>query len=107
MTPPSFDELQLLYDQMCKAIGDPRRLQIIYALKEEPMYVTQLADALDMPQSTVSRHLAVLRDRNIVLTERDGAAVCYSLADPRLTDAIDLMRQILHDALMRQAGAIS
>jgi ArsR family transcriptional regulator len=52
----------------------------------------------------VSRHLAVLRQRSLVLANRDGVAVTYSLADPRIIDLLDTMRQVLRDALARQSN---
>ena len=58
---------------------------------------------LDVPQSTVSRHLAVLRERGLISGEREGTAVYYSLVDERIIDALDLMRAVL--ATQLTAGA--
>lgn len=104
---PLLDELSLLHAHICQALGDPKRLLILYALHEEPRHVTALAEALELPQPTVSRHLQVLRQRDLVVTERDGQAVVYRLADPRLIDVLDLMRQILRDRLERQANVLA
>ena len=100
-------EIELLHANICQALGDPTRLQIIYALHEEPRHVTALAEALDSPQPTISRHLAVLRRRALVTTRRDGAAVIYSLAEPRLIDVLDTMRQVLRDSLARQSEVLN
>ena len=85
-------------------MGDPKRLQIIYALAEEPRRVSALAKNLNTPQPTISRHLAILRQRSLVETDRDGVAVTYSLADPRIIEVLDMMRMVLRDALDRQAN---
>lgn len=107
MLQPHIDELTLLHEQVCQALGDPRRLQILYALYEEPRRVTDLAEDLDLPQPTVSRHLAVLRQRALVVSERNGMSVTYSLADGRLIEVLDTMRQVLRDALERQANVLA
>lgn len=107
MERPSIDELNLLHASVCQALGDPKRLNILYALNERPRHVSQLAADLDMPQPTVSRHLQTLRDRHLVVAERDGAAVVYHLAEPRVIDVLDTMRQILRDSLARQTGLIA
>lgn len=107
MERPSIDELNLLHASVCQALGDPKRLNILYALNERPRHVSQLATDLDMPQPTVSRHLQTLRDRHLVVAERDGAAVVYHLAEPRVIDVLDTMRQILRDSLARQTGLIA
>lgn len=96
-------EVNLLHANVCQALADAKRILILYALAESPKYVTELAEALDSPQSTVSRHLKVLRDRHLVTTERDGAVVRYSLADRRVIDALDSLRAVLVDTLAQQA----
>lgn len=107
MERPSIDELNLLHANVCQALGDPKRLNILYALHEQPRHVTQLAFDLDMPQPTVSRHLQTLRERHLVVAEREGAAVVYHLAEPRVIEVLDTMRQILRDSIARQTGLIS
>ena len=96
-------EVNLLHAHVCQALADPKRILILYALADEPRYVSELADYLDTPQSTVSRHLKVLRDQSLVLTERSGSSVRYSLSDRRVIDALDLLRGVLVGALTQQA----
>jgi DNA-binding transcriptional ArsR family regulator len=88
-------EVQLLHNRVCYALADPKRILILYALVEGSCCVNELVEALDVPQSTVSRHLRVLRERGLVNAERKGTAVYYTLADRRITEALDLLRAIL------------
>ena len=104
---PTQDELNLLHANICQALGDPKRIMILYALHEQPRHVSALADHLGMPQPTVSRHLRVLRQRALVLTERNGPAVVYRLGDKRMIGVLDTMRQIMRDTLERQADTLS
>ena len=103
---PKLDELQLLHSHICQALGDPKRIQILYAIHAHPRHVTALAEELSMPQPTVSRHLRMLRQRALVHTERDGAAVIYSLADERIIGVLNTMREVLRDVLAEQAGIL-
>lgn len=107
MSIPSPDELNLLHANICKAVGDPKRIQILYLLDEQSRNVTALAEALAAPQPTVSRHLTVLRERGLVEAERDGTNVYYSLADPVIISILDEMREILRRALERQAEIVA
>lgn len=104
MAIPQFNELELLHHRMCRAVNDPRRLQILYALAEQPCNVTELAERLDVPQPTVSRHLATLRQSGVVATRREGTGVFYSIAEPRIIDLLDLMRSMLKDMLAKQSN---
>ncbi len=106
MAIPNIDELTLLHSNICQALGDPKRIQILYALNDEPRHVTALASDLDMPQPTVSRHLRVLRQRSLVLTEREGPAVYYRLADPKIIAILNEMRLLLREAVSRQSNIL-
>jgi ArsR family transcriptional regulator len=107
MISPEIEELNLLHAHVCQALGDPKRLLILYALSEEPRHVSVLAEDLNMPQPTLSRHLAVLRQRSLVLAERNGMSVTYYLADPRIIEVLDMMRMVLRDSLERQSNVLS
>lgn len=96
-------EVTILHDQVCLALGDPKRILILYALSRQPRYVSELAQELDTPQPTISRHLKILRERGLVTAQRDGATVVYSLADDRMIQALDLMRAFLKDRILAQA----
>ncbi|HSL96640.1 MAG TPA: metalloregulator ArsR/SmtB family transcription factor [Thermoleophilia bacterium] len=96
-------EVNLLHANICQALADPKRILILYALAEGPRNVGELTQALDVPQSTVSRHLKVLRERRLVNAEREGVTVYYSLADPRVVEALDTLRAVLFGALAQQA----
>jgi ArsR family transcriptional regulator len=88
-------QVELLHNRVCYALSDPTRICILYVLAESRRFVHEIAELLDSPQSTVSRHLRVLRERDLVRAERQGNLVCYSLADDRIIQALDLMREIV------------
>jgi DNA-binding transcriptional ArsR family regulator len=98
-------EIYELHARVCKALADPKRLLIISELRGGPRSVGDLADALQTSQPNVSRHLAVLRDRGLVSTERAGNIVFYSLVSPKILQAVDLLREFMAEDL-RRPGAV-
>ncbi len=100
------EEVNLLHANVCQAVADPTRIRILYALSDTELHVTALADALEIPQSTVSRHLALLRQRSLVTAKRQGATVVYKLANPRVIEILDMMRQLLRETLEKQTDAL-
>ena len=66
----------------------------------------ELVEALDVPQSTVSRHLGILRERGLVNSERKGTAVYYTLVDRRIIEALNLLRAILATQLVADAELV-
>lgn len=87
-----------------KALGDPVRVRLFHLLSlHEEVCVCRLTEAMELPQSTVSRHLAVLRHAGLVNTRRDGKWIHYRLAGamaPALAALVnaDADETLQHDA---------
>jgi DNA-binding transcriptional ArsR family regulator len=107
MEPRLEKEIYELHSGVCSALADPKRIMLLYALAEGRRNVGELAEELGLPQPTTSRHLKVLRERGLVLTERDGPAVYYALADRTLIEAVDLLRSVLRGVYARRAAALN
>ncbi len=97
------EEVVRLHAHVCSGLADPNRILIIYSLAEGPRNVNDIANTVELPQPTVSRHLKILRDRGIVRTERMGQTINYYLIDIRIIQALDLLRATLADQLRNQA----
>lgn len=69
-------------------LAHPLRVLIIEELRNGEMTVSDLKDALDVPQATVSQHLGILRSNRVVLERRDGRHVFYHLRQPELADLV-------------------
>jgi DNA-binding transcriptional ArsR family regulator len=97
-------ELDELVASMCKALNDPKRLLLLYALRYGRYTVSELCELIEAPQSNTSQHLAVLRDRGLVEAERQGNNVVYSLRHPKVIESIDILRGVMSDELERQTA---
>lgn len=96
-------EADQLHAGLWAALADPRRILALYTLAKHPRTVNELATDLDIPQSSASRHLKALRERGLVRAVRHGVSIEYQLADPRVIEALDLLRAILRKRLTHQA----
>ena len=101
MTTDNTYELFRLKAELCKTFADPKRLMIITELRAGERSVGDLVAKLGSPQAVVSRHLAVLRNRGIVVARREGTSMYYRLANPRIVEACDIVHSILMDNLAR------
>jgi len=99
-------EISQLEANLCSAFADPTRILILYSLNEHPRNVTEITNDLGSNQPTISRHLKILRDHGLVHTARQGVSITYSLADPRLIQALDILRAVLHDTLTSKANLV-
>jgi DNA-binding transcriptional ArsR family regulator len=101
------EEIAELHAGICSGLADPARILVLYALAETPRNVNELADYLNLPQSTTSRHLKLLRQQNLVTGERNGQYTYYRLVDERIIEALDLLRKILNDRLTYRANLVN
>lgn len=86
-----------LHAHFLKALAHPRRLEIIYLLRDQELPVSDIHTMLDLPQANISQHLMILRDAGVVISRKDGKQIFYQLSDVRIIDSCDLIREILID----------
>ena len=91
-----------LHADFCKNLGDANRLLIIDILGKGEMPVGEIAQRLVLPQSNVSKHLALMRERGLVVTRREGSNIFYSLSDTRISEAIKLLKDIQIEQIEKQ-----
>ena len=96
-------QLYDLHAGICHTLANPKRLEIIDKLRTRELSVTELTEALEISQGNLSQHLSLMRQRGIVTTRREGLNIYYSLSNPKIIQACDLMRQVLLEYL--EAGA--
>jgi DNA-binding transcriptional ArsR family regulator len=82
-----------------KALGHPMRILILEILRQGPCSVTRLQEQIGAPESSISQQLAVLRSRGIVVTERRGTTVIYSVRNDDLFELLDVARRIFNGSL--------
>ncbi|MFH1351025.1 MAG: metalloregulator ArsR/SmtB family transcription factor [Pseudomonadota bacterium] len=67
--------------KVMKALSDPNRVKIIKMLQHKVMCVCELREALQVAQPSVSKHLKILEDADLVASKKDGLWVNYYLTD--------------------------
>ena len=100
-------QLYRLHAGICHTLAHPKRLEIIDKLGGRELSVSELVRALEISQGNLSQHLAIMRQRGIVLTRREGLNVFYRLSSPKITRACDLMRQVLLEHLEDSTRAVA
>ncbi len=98
------DEYYELHASVCKGLADPKRLLILDALRGGERSVTEICELADLPQSNVSQHLAVLREKGLVVTRREGQRVYYAVASDKINQALDLLLEVMRDSVIARAG---
>lgn len=87
-----------------RALGDPARLAIVHRLAAGPARVVDLTRVLGLAQSTVSGHLACLRDCGLAAARPQGRASVWSLTQPALLDLLTAAEAVLAGAVAASPG---
>lgn len=76
---------------LLKALANEQRLMILCSLLEGPLSVGELNEKVDLSQSALSQHLAVLRESKIVVTTREAQSIRYALPEGVVTRIIGIL----------------
>lgn len=107
--PQTFDsrsEVYARHAEMCKVFSHPLRLQILHTLREKEMSVTDMAGRLGVAVGNLSQHLNMMKLRQVLGSRKDGNIVYYRLANPKILDAFDLIREILLEQTQKEGKIV-
>jgi ArsR family transcriptional regulator, arsenate/arsenite/antimonite-responsive transcriptional repressor len=76
-----------------RALGDPTRREILRLLRDGPKTSGEIAEHFSSSWPTVSRHLAVLRDAGLILSERSGQQIVYELNTTVFQDLVERLME--------------
>jgi DNA-binding transcriptional ArsR family regulator len=78
------------------ALAHPNRIRILEFLKDSVKCNCEIAPALELEQSNLSRHLKILVQEGIIISWKDGLRVNYKIANPRILKILDAAGSIAH-----------
>lgn len=88
-----------LQADICQILANPKRLQILNLLKWGELSVGALVQAMGVAKANLSQHLSLMRQKGILATRREGTTIYYRLAIPPITEACEIMREVLLEVL--------
>ncbi len=95
-------EIYELQADVCLALANPKRIQIINLLKSGELSVGEMTKAMGINKANLSQHLTILRQKGIVRTRREGTVIYYRIGNAKIIDACAIMRDVLTEALKNQ-----
>jgi len=85
-----------------KSIAHPLRLKILCVLGDDEISVQDIVDSVGTTQSNISQHLAILREKGVLMTRREANRVFYRVSDARVLALIGMMREVFCGIPKRQ-----
>ena len=85
-------DIEVLFElaDLFKVFGDSTRLRVMVTISDAEMAVSDIADSLQMEQSTISHQLRVLRQNKLVRVRREGKQMYYTLDDDHVKKIIEM-----------------
>ncbi|MCK6391492.1 MAG: metalloregulator ArsR/SmtB family transcription factor, partial [Azonexus sp.] len=77
-----------------KSIAHPLRLKILCVLGEQEACVQEIVEVVGTSQSNISQHLAILREKGVLVTRKDANRVYYRVGDQRTLQLVSMMREV-------------
>ena len=94
-------KIYAMHAEMCKVFTNPVRVEILSLLGDGRKSVNALVDLTGYNQPNISQHLAIMKEKGIVTAEKVANNVFYSLSNPKISEAFNIMREILYDQIVR------
>ena len=96
------------YLNIFKALGDENRLRILLMLRQRPLCVCEMHEVLNIALSTLSAHLKLMKNTGLIVDEKDGRWVIYSLSQNRYLHELleTLEKQLRFDRTIESDRAI-
>ena len=88
-----------LQAEICQTLANSKRLQIVSLLKNGELPVGEMVQVMGIAKANLSQHLAIMRQKGILITRREGTTIYYRLASPKITEACTIMREVLMNLL--------
>lgn len=95
-------EIYEIHASICQCLANPKRLEIINTLRDKELSATDIAGKIGISNANASQHLAIMRNKGILKSRREGVSIHYSLANPKVITACDIMREVLFEFLNEQ-----
>lgn len=92
-------EIYEIHADICRCLANPKRLEIINTLQDKEFAATEIAGKLGISCANASQHLAIMRNKGILKSRREGVSIYYCLANPKVITACDIMREVLFEHL--------
>jgi len=101
------EEIYELQADICKIFANAKRMEIINILKDGEASANELIERTGSSKANLSQHMAALRAKGVILTRREGVNMYYSIANPKIIQACNLMKEVLAEQIQEKGRIVS
>jgi len=101
------DSIFKLQADVCKIFSNDKRLEIINLLKSGEMSNSDIMRETGLNKVNISQHMNILKSKGVVVSRRQGQQLFYSISNPKIIQACNLMREVLLEQHLARQKAVS
>jgi len=101
------DPIYELHADLCKIFSNSKRLEIIDSLKDKEMSASELIARIGLSKANLSQHISVLKLKGVILSRREGVNIYYRIANPKILQACQLIREVLFEQFREKGKIVS
>ena len=101
------DSIFKLQADVCKIFANDKRLEIINLLKDKEMSNGDIMRETGLSKVNISQHMNILKSKGVIVSRREGQLLFYSIANPKIIQACNLMREVLVEQHLAREKAVS
>ena len=94
-----------LHSELCKTLANDKRQMILGALRTDELSVGELVERTGIAQANLSQHLSIMKAHGAVRARREGTRIFYSIGNPKLIQAFDLITEVMQELAEQRAEA--
>ena len=96
-----------LHADICKVFSNAKRLEILNTLRDKEMTASDLIEKIGLSKANLSQHMSILKSKGVVLSRREGVNIYYHISNFKITQACDLMREVLLEQLQEKGKIVA
>jgi ArsR family transcriptional regulator len=96
-----------LHADVCKVFSNSKRLEILNTLRDKEMTASELIEKIGLSKANLSQHMSILKSKGVVLSRREGVNIYYHISNHKITQACDLMREVLLEQLQEKGKMVA
>ncbi len=100
-------EIFELQADVCKIFANALRIEIINIIKDGEISANELIELTGLLKANLSQHMAVLKAKGVILSRREGKKLYYRIANPKIIQACNLMREVLVEQIEGKRRIVS
>lgn len=90
-------QMYKLHAEYCKALANPRRLEILDLLRSGELKLEKLRGKMKIQRPALSQHLAILKERGFISTKKAGREIYCRVVQPKILRACDIFQEVLFE----------